>query len=563
MGRRHRRGGMPRTVQLAATLEKPALKAPSAGHVVGGKYRIDGLIGQGGMGVVYSATHLVSDKRVAIKWMLPAPGASEELAERFVREARATARIDHPNVVDIYDVGVEEGSMFLVMERLHGESLAQRLDSGALEPTEAVALLMPALRAVSAAHAQGVIHRDLKPDNIFLCVGPDGEPREPKVLDFGISKIAAGERHDFSLTQSGTIMGTPLYMSPEQVRGLRDVDARGDVYAFGVILYEMLTGAFPFDAETYNELIVKIATEDPTPITTLLPDLDLALVEVIGRAMARSRDARYASVAELAAALEPFAGGVTFRRLSSASGNQLPVFSQRVPRGSGSGPTRGAGRGLEETFSARPTEQAETPSALRAAPIAAEPVVGMPVTAAANQSASRRVLVPLLGLCVVAALVAFVWLRFAGDAGEPSRAAKARPLPVRTSAPMTAAAPPETEPGAEARPGAAADLPAGLPSGLPSGISAPGEGAALPEPATAEAPQPATQPRATHKTAHARRAAETPAPVSAATPAKGAREEKAQGLPADWDERLGRSPAAAPAAASSPRHAGTLSADDL
>ncbi len=559
---------MPQTVELAATQAKPVVKAPSVGHVVGGKYRIDGLIGQGGMGVVYSATHLVSDKRVAIKWMLPAPGASTELSERFVREARATARIDHPNVVDIYDVGVEEGSMFLVMERLHGESLAQRLERGALDATEAVAVLMPALRAVAAAHAQGVIHRDLKPDNIFLCVGQDGEPREPKVLDFGISKIAAGsERHDFSLTQSGTIMGTPLYMSPEQIRGLRDVDARGDVYAFGVILYEMLTGAFPFDAETYNELIVKIATEEPTPITTLLPELEPGIEIVIARAMARNRDARYESVAELAAALEPYAGGVTFRRVSSVSGNQSLVHSQRVLRGTGSQTPRTPQKPLSPlsptTMSASPTLRSDP--ALPSIKVATVP--GMPVAPIANESGSQRGKVwPVLALCAVVALAWFAWTRVRTEpsagtrARAPMRAEKAEPKAAASTAtaPRIAAAAP-TEAAADE-----AEQPTGVAPG-PGELQAPTEAAMT----GGEGGEP-EHTRAHGK--HARRAGPTaPVPSAGSTPAPAgstpapaaAETRKAASLPADWDERLGRSPAAAPASPSSPKHAGTLSVDDM
>jgi eukaryotic-like serine/threonine-protein kinase len=210
-------------------------------------------------------------------------------------------------------VGTQGDAVFLVMELLHGESLARRLEQASLTPTEAVALLMPALRGVAAAHARGVIHRDLKPDNIFLCTGPDGESRDCKVLDFGISKVEADRERDFALTHSGIVMGTPFYMSPEQIRGLNQVDERGDVYALGVILYEMLTGAHPFDADTYNALIVKIATSEPTPIGALKPGIDRQLVAVVMKAIARERERRFQTVADLALALEPFADGVAFR----------------------------------------------------------------------------------------------------------------------------------------------------------------------------------------------------------------------------------------------------------
>jgi serine/threonine-protein kinase len=187
------------------------------------------------------------------------------------------------------------------------------------------------LRGVAAAHAHGVIHRDLKPDNIFLCRTAEGEPLEPKVLDFGISKITGPESRDHSLTRSGAVLGTPYYMSPEQVRGARDVDERADVYAFGVMLYEALTGQRPFDAETYNQLILKIATETPAPMTSLNPTVDERLVAVIERSMAREPVLRFPSIEALATALEPFAGGVRFRSSASLAQRSTPSLPVSPP----------------------------------------------------------------------------------------------------------------------------------------------------------------------------------------------------------------------------------------
>jgi serine/threonine protein kinase len=287
---------------------------PSLGSVIADKYRIEELIARGGMGAVYMATHLVSGKKVALKWMLPALGQVPGAKERFVREACATARIEHPNVIDIYDVGNDRGSVYLVMELLRGETLAEYLQrTPQVSAADAVGLLMPALRGVAAAHAHHVIHRDLKPDNIFLSRSVEGEPREPRVLDFGISKVSDGDDARLSLTRSGAVMGTPYYMSPEQVRGANQVDERGDIYAFGVILYEMLTGQRPFEAETYNQLILKIATEDPAPMLELNPYIDRRLAAVIERAMARDPNHRFSSIEELALALEPFSNGMLFR----------------------------------------------------------------------------------------------------------------------------------------------------------------------------------------------------------------------------------------------------------
>jgi serine/threonine-protein kinase len=267
--------------------------------------------------------------------MLPAPQESR-LSERFLHEARAIARVNHPNIVDIYDVGTYQGSFFLVMELLQGESLSSRLHRGSVPAHEAIALLLPVFRGVAAAHAHGVIHRDLKPDNIFLCTGPAGEVRDCKVLDFGISKIVTDEARDHGSTGGDTVIGTPYYMSPEQIKGLHQVDARADVYAFGVILYRMLTGAYPFDADTYAALLLKIATAQPMPLLAAKPEVDPTLAEVVMTAMARDRSRRYQSVAELARALQPFTDGAP--RVSAAgalappAGSLLSSDTVRTPR---------------------------------------------------------------------------------------------------------------------------------------------------------------------------------------------------------------------------------------
>jgi serine/threonine-protein kinase len=210
------------------------------------------------------------------------------------------------------------------MEYLHGETLAERLERERIPIQEAIALIIPALRGVAAAHSHDVIHRDLKPDNILLCRTPGGETLEPKVLDFGISKISGGDARDHSLTRSGAVLGTPYYMSPEQVRGARDVDQRTDVYAFGVMLYEMFTGQRPFDAETYNQLILKIVTETPAPMATLNPALDPRLVQIVEHAMARDPALRFPTIESLALALEPISGGVRFRTSATPLERPLP-----------------------------------------------------------------------------------------------------------------------------------------------------------------------------------------------------------------------------------------------
>jgi serine/threonine protein kinase len=279
---------------------------PRVGQVIGNKYRIEEQLGHGGMGVIFRATHLLSQKPVAIKWMLRSI-ADEYAHQRLLREALAAGRIDHPNVVNVYDVSHEGQCAYLVMELLHGETLRSRLDRGPLEIREAIDLLLPAMRGVGAVHRAGVIHRDLKPDNIFLCKGSDGTAREAKVLDFGISAVggAYAPSHP-TLTKDGVILGTPAYMSPEQLESARSIDARADIYAFGVILYEALTGVRPFDAPSYPELILAIAQEQPRPPSELCAELPAELEASVLRAIAKDRDERFSSMEQLVEALAPF-----------------------------------------------------------------------------------------------------------------------------------------------------------------------------------------------------------------------------------------------------------------
>ena len=276
---------------------------PEPGTVVAGKYRVETLLGEGGMSSVFRAHHEMMDKPVALKWLRPELSQRPEAKDRFLREARASARIKHPNVVDVHDVGVHDGALFLVMELLEGESFAQLIQRGNISIPQALRLLIGAMEGVAFAHENGIVHRDIKPENIFVVrnrVYPDGIA---KILDFGISKLANDASGSANLTKTGHTVGTPEYMSMEQMTGEADVDGRADVYSFGVLLYRALTGTTPFSGETFAAIAVKVATSAPIPPRQLRPDLPASLEQVVMKAMARQRDQRFPSMRALIDAL--------------------------------------------------------------------------------------------------------------------------------------------------------------------------------------------------------------------------------------------------------------------
>jgi len=282
---------------------------PQPGDLIAQKYRIERLLGQGGMGAVFEARHTVIQKSVALKWLRPDLSTDPEFIHRLIREARAAGRVHHPNVLAVHDVGEHEGSLFLVMEYLRGAPLESLIASGPLPWQQALAVLLPAMRGVHAAHLRGVLHRDLKPANIFMCEDDQGQPIGPKVLDFGISKIVDARYEDGASTETGAQLGTPAYMSPEALRGDKVADERGDVYAFGVILYRVLSGRLPFTGATSSAIAINAVTTEPPPLASLSPGLPPSLVAVVERAMARDRSRRFPSVAALIEALEPLDTG--------------------------------------------------------------------------------------------------------------------------------------------------------------------------------------------------------------------------------------------------------------
>ncbi|MFT5354731.1 MAG: serine/threonine protein kinase [Polyangiales bacterium] len=272
---------------------------PPIGSTLGGKYTIVRLLGEGGMGAVFEVQHVFTKKRFALKWMVPAMAKNAEAIERFAQEARLSCAIEHPNVVDVFDVSFEDGAMFLVMELLRGESLADRIARGPIDPVECVSLLLPVLHGLDEAHAMEIIHRDLKPDNLFLTQSRPQLPIVTKLLDFGISKIQQGG-DAMRLTASGMMMGTAHYMAPEQARDAATVGVQADVYSLGVILYEAVSGRLPFPAENIGKLVSQIVLEAPPDIRSHATHLPPALCEVIMRALSKKPHQRPAGARALA-----------------------------------------------------------------------------------------------------------------------------------------------------------------------------------------------------------------------------------------------------------------------
>lgn len=330
---------------------------PREGDVLAGKFRIERVLGVGGMGMVVSAMHLQLDERVAIKFLLPEALTNAEAVARFGREARAAVKIKSEHVARVIDVGaLDTGAPYMVMELLQGRDLSQVLsDHGALPPAVAVQYVLQACEALAEAHAIGIVHRDLKPANLFLTARADGTPCI-KVLDFGISKLSnqSGSGSDMGMTRTQSIMGSPLYMSPEQMASAKDVDQRADVWAVGTVLYELVTGRVPFEAESIPQLCTLILHTDPPAPRSIRGDLPEALDQVILRCLRKDRNQRYSNVAVLAADLAQFspdAGPRSAERISrvlSSSGISAPTLASSQPSVAALGSSTGAAWGTTQ-----------------------------------------------------------------------------------------------------------------------------------------------------------------------------------------------------------------------
>jgi serine/threonine protein kinase len=329
-----------------------------AGHVIDGKYRLGRCIGTGGMGAVYEGENLLIRRRVAIKILHSGSTGNADAIRRFEREAQAAGEIGNDHILEVLDLGsLPNGDRYLVMEYLDGETLAARIERhGKLTPHQISPIARQFLTALASAHAAGIIHRDLKPENIFILRAKAGRVDFVKLIDFGISKFSRrfteGEQR---MTRADAVLGTPVYMSPEQARGARETDVRSDIYSCGVILYESVTGRVPFDGESFNDLMFKIALSDaPSPLVHV-PSLDPDFAWIIERAIKRDPNERFASAQEFAASLDEW-----MRKNALTDTLSMPHPSDAFPARSPTGPSRGT----STSTSAATLSPAET-SALR------------------------------------------------------------------------------------------------------------------------------------------------------------------------------------------------------
>jgi serine/threonine-protein kinase len=469
---------------LSIMTSPPSVSGVRPGDVLAGKYRVDRVLGAGGMGIVVAAHHIGLDERVAIKFLLPEMLAHGEAVARFAREARAAVKIKSDHVARVSDVGtLENGAPYIVMEYLEGGDLSAWLKQhGALPLEQAIEFVLQACEAIAEAHALGIVHRDLKPANLFVIRRPDGA-LSVKVLDFGISKMrgVGSSVPDVSITKTSAMMGSPLYMSPEQMQSAKDVDSRTDIWALGIILYELVSGESPFMAEGIPELVAKIISMPPPPLRARKPDLPAGFEAVIERCLAKDRNQRFESVGELAHALLPyaprrsrlsidrisgvmraagFAGGATALPPSSdpteggAGGTQAAFGRTKAPPGRAKVTLlvgvalTAAGAGVFFSFRPAPTSPAAEPLATAAAaPIAAEAPRPAPPARAPTPEVATPAKSPADAPSAEPPAAAP-----ASRTTRPAAAPKPVVAPVATPAPAPAPLPPPTAATVQARP---------------------------------------------------------------------------------------------------------------
>jgi serine/threonine protein kinase len=347
------------------------------------------------MGAVWEGTHATLGTRVAVKFIDPEYADSPDARNRFENEARAAASLRSKHVVEMYDHGLsEDGSPFIVMEYLEGEPLDRRLDrDGRLSPAETARILLQACRAVARAHGAGIVHRDLKPENLFLVWDDEEQSDFVKVLDFGIAKFTDRSVNASSATRTGSVLGTPFYMSPEQARGLRSVDQRTDIWSLGVIAYRCIVGSLPFDGEAIGDLLVRLCTE-PIPVPSqVVPDVPAGFDAFIQRALCRDLTQRFQTVQAFADSLARTCGVASRSMLASADPSnptpELPRVRQRLSGGSKRASTHGDETGGPLTQSTGPIRVRRSRTALAALSVAVLLVLGGGVGIAAKVLAER------------------------------------------------------------------------------------------------------------------------------------------------------------------------------
>jgi serine/threonine-protein kinase len=408
------------------------------GQMLTDRYRIDERISEGGMGTVYRATHVLMDKRVAIKVLHPSLAADDKIVARFSREARAASRISHPHALNVTDFGESEsGVVFLVMEFLDGRTLKEVIHSdGPMPLSRAVEIIKQVSGALDAAHAEGVVHRDLKSDNIMLVEGANGSDWA-KVLDFGIAKIKETAGHtDPGLTAPNLIIGTPQYMSPEQCSQASAIDARSDIYSLGIIIYELLTGHVPFTGDSPTAIMMKHLQEPPPSVMEERDDLPPQVGMVITSALAKRPEDRFQSAGELSEALAAAAKGqMPARALSATNPASSSSETNRivVPTDSNEAPRNTRENELDEAtvISARPAAiDYETRGA------ATRPIEPPP-----PKSSPWRIVIPALaGLLVLFGVIYAITYR--GNPAEPST--NQAPLTAEPNSKPVQPAPPPT-----------------------------------------------------------------------------------------------------------------------
>lgn len=392
--------------------------------MLGGKYRRGAVLGKGGMGAVYRGEHLLTGRAVALKFLHAEHATRDDVGRRFLREARTAASLKHPHIIDVLDLGQEGDTVYMVLELLEGESLAALLHRAKSLPVgRAAEVLLPVMRAVAMAHERQVIHRDLKPENIFLHRDATGA-EVPKVLDFGIAK-ALGEEPESRVTQTGFVLGTPAYMSPEQAEGIpENIGPATDVWSMGVVWYEALTGDLPFHGASHTAMILAVAQGKFQRLTRRAPHIPVALATAIDKALVKDRGRRYAHLGEFLLAIE--------QALAAPPGAPSVRPDGRPPPPPPSAPSFAEGP-VHDTIESPPPR----PDAAAFEPATAAPTIARPPrsTEPSSPRAPRRTVRVAVGLVLAVAAGLAAWLSLAD---RPAPAPERTPSATRPGAPTSA-----------------------------------------------------------------------------------------------------------------------------